>query len=473
MLNQKQDKRIGIGLFGKGSTNHLHRPDIVAAFREQGFRISFIVREDYFDLLTKIDGCDYLPCRVLEETGWRATILRICQNIRKFYPAKDLEQLRVHEARNAPQKMRPWSSAYLYINRLAARYRSCAAIASWIEDCFSSPKLVQGISSTQLDLLILLGIGNVNSELEGSVTRWASHNQLPCLHVIGNYDHVSSKGFRGISPKKLLVWGPQMLEDAVAYQGISPHKIQAIGSLRYNSINKDKLQDSAKFLETVGLKANRKTIVFAGYAYASQYYEVLDMYRELLAVGERCQLILRLYPNKTFMNSIYIEPLIHYAKSLPHTYISFADPHFKYGYRDKEVLQVEEDELWNILNSCDVLVDYYSTITLEGAIFDKPIIHMHYLPHTAQPYLSKPIPLPTWDQIHSRRILASGAVRVAHDRKELITEIHDAFRQPEMYTKERKKLIDQECGPLDGLASERLLGVCHQEMQDVHQSLIN
>lgn len=468
-----QEKRIGIGLFGKGSTNHLHRPDIIAAFRAQGFRISFIVREDYFDLLTKIDGCDYFPCKVLEENGWRVPILRACQNIRRLYPAKDVEQLKVHEARNAPQKLRPWSPAYLWVNRLAARYRICAAIAVWIENCLSRSGLIQGIDPTQFDLLILLGIGTVHSEVEGAVTRWAACHKLPCLHVIGNYDHVSSKGFRGISPERLLVWGPQMLEDAVAYQGIAFDRIQAIGSLRYNSINKDKLQDPAEFLKTIGLEADRKTIVFAGYAYASQYYEVLAMYRELLATGERCQLILRLYPNKTFMNSIYIEPLIHYAKSLPYTYISFADPHFRYGYRDKEVLQVEEDELWNILNSCDVLVDYYSTITLEGAIFDKPIIHMHYLPHTAQPYVSKPIPLPTWGQIHSRRILASGAVQVAHNRQELITGMHEAFRQPAMLADARKKLVTRECGPLDGQASERLLGVCRLTLLGVQQNNAN
>ncbi len=473
MLNQKQEKRIGIGLFGKGSTNHLHRPDIVAAFRSQGLRISFIVREDYLNLLTKIDGCDYLPVRVLEESGLRAPILHACQNIRKLYPAKDLGQLRVHEARNSPQKMRPWSPAYLWLNRLAARYRNCAAIAAWIEDCLSRPELVQGIDATEFDLLILLGIGTVHSELEGAVTRWAEHHQLPCMHVIGNYDHVSSKGFRGISPKQLLVWGPQMLEDAVAYQGIAFDRVKVIGSLRYNSINKDKLQNPEEFLKSIGLETNKKTIVFAGYAYASQYYEVLAMYRDLLASGVQCQLILRLYPNKTFMNSIYIEPLIHYAKSLPHTYISFADPHFLYGYRDKEVLQVEEDELWNILNSCDVLVDYYSTITLEGAIFNKPIIHMHYLPQTAQPYLSKLIPLPTWDQIHSRRILASGAVQVAHNRQELMTEIHEAFRQPVMLADARKNLVTRECGPLDSQASERLLRLCRQAINDFQQRHAN
>ena len=473
MINSKKEKKIGIGLFGKGSTNHLHRHEIVKDFVDKGFRISFIVRDDYFDLLNKIDGCEYHPCKVIQESGWRASILRACQNIRRLYPAKDIKQLRVHQARNAPQEKRPWSPIYLWINRLAAKYRICAAIAVRIEDWLFRPCLVQGIDATQYDLLILLGIGTVHSELEGVVTRWAGHHQLPCLHVIGNYDHVSSKGFRGITPNILLVWGPQMLEDAVAYQGIAFPRIQVVGSLRYNSINKEKLQERSFFLKSIGLEPDANTIVFAGHAYASQYFEVLAMYLDLLASGERCQIILRLYPNKTFMNSVYIEPLIYYAKSLPRTYLSFADPYYKYGYTDKEVLQVEEDELWNSLNSCDVLVEYYSTIALEGAIFDKPIIHMHYLPQTAQPYVKKPIQFPTWDQIHNRRILVSGAVQVAHTRQELMTSIQESFRNPGKLAEQRKKLIDSECGPLDGMASDRLLHACSQVLHDIQRRDIN
>ncbi len=463
MSNSKQKTRIGIGLFGKGSTNHLHRPELVAAFKAEGYQLSFIVREDYFDLLTRINGCDYILCRILEEDGWwRSPTIGACKNIRKLYPANDKGQLKVHEARYAPPELRPWSPLYLCFNRLAARYRWCAMLAAWIENHLARAELVQGIDADHFDLLILLGIGTVNSELEGAVTNWTNRHKLPCLHVIGNYDHVSSKGFRLITPEKLMVWGPQMIEDALVYQGIPRTRIQAIGSLRYNSINKKELQDHKTFLKSIGLEAGRKTIVFAGNVFASQYFEVLDMYRDLLDSGEQCQLILRLYPNKSLMNSVYLEPLVHYTASLPHTHISFADPHYRHGVRDKEVLQLEEDELWNMLNSCDVLVDYYSTITLEGAIFDKPIIHMHYLPRTAQRYVKKPIQLPTWDQIHNRRIIKSGAVQVAHSRQELMAAIQGAFKKPKIQSEARKRLVERECGTLDGQAIQRLLHACRQ-----------
>lgn len=455
-----QKKHIAIGLFGKGSTNHLHRADVVAAFWRQGFRISFLVREDYIDLLSRLDNCSYLVCRVHEEKGWRAPILRACQNIRKLYPAWDAGQLRVHEARNPPSRVRLWSPIYLWLNRLAARFRVCAAGATCLESALYRPELVQGIDPGQFDLFVLLGIGTVHSELEGAVTYWATVHRIPCLHVIGNYDHVASKGFRGILPKLLLVWSPQMVEDAQRYQWISLSRLRMIGSLRYNSIDRAQLQAPEEFLRRIGLVPGKKTIVFAGHAFAEQYFEMLAAYRELLETGEPCQLILRLYPNKTFMNSVYLEPLMEYAKTMPQVYISFADPHFREGFRDREVLQVEEEELWNILNCCDVLVDYYSTITLEGAIFDKPIIHMHYLPKTAQPYEKKPKRVATWDQIHNRRIMDYGAVEVVYSRNELLDAIKNNLKEPMRFSSARKNMVARECGPLDGRACERLLSAC-------------
>jgi len=160
------------------------------------------------------------------------------------------------------------------------------------------------------------------------------------------------------------------------------------------------------------------------------------------------------------MNSVYIEPLMHYTKALPHIFVSCADPHFKHGTRNREVLQIEEDELWNILRHCDILIDYYSTIAVEGAMFDKPVIHMHYLPSTPGAYAKKPIPKEFWNLIHNRRILSYGAVDVAYSRHELIDLIKSNCARPSRHSKARKTMVQRECGPLDGKACERLIKEC-------------
>ncbi len=458
-MNQKQEKRIGIGLLGKGSTNHLHRGDVVRAFKNKGYQITFIVRDDYVCLLSRLDGCAYVTCRITEETGWRGVIIRFCQNVRYGYPAADSGRRSVLLNRFM-NNLRPWVLARNLFCLCAARFRASVMLAIWIENKLFRPELIEGVVASDYDLLLLLGIGTVHSELEGSLTRWAYNYSIPNAHLVGNYDNLTSKGFRGIRPERLLVWSPQMTDDAITFHGIPPSKVRMIGSTRYNSINKSNIPERSLFLSRIGLDPSRKTIVFAGFVFDSQYFEMLEVYRRLLEENVNCQLIIRLYPNKNLMNSVYIEPLLGYTKTLPYVYVSCADPHFKHGDRDREVLQVEEEELWAVLCHCDVLIDYYSTIALEGAIFDKPCIHMHYLPKTSGAYARNPVLNKFWKLPHNRRILSYGGVEVACSRNDLVTLIRKNLINPGQHAEARKRMVVQECGPMDGLACDRLVREC-------------
>lgn len=454
--------RIGIGLFGKGSTNHLHRPEVLAAFRERGFTVTYLVREDYQPLLSRLEGCDYVFCNVHEETGWRRGVASFCQRVRHIYPAWHKGHRRQF-AGLLWTTCRPWTLLLNLSRLLLARYRWGASLAARAEARLHRPHLVRGVDVSSFDLLLLLGIGTVNSELEGSVTVWAEHYGIPVVHCIGNYDSLTSKGFRGILPKRLLVWGPQMVEDAEQLHGIPRDRISVIGSIRYNSIrNSGVLLDRDVFLRSVGLDPARKTIVFAGFVHESQYFEMMEIYKKFLDEGRSWQLVLRLYPNKVLMNSVYIQPLMAWARSLPRVFVSCADPHFKSGSRDREVLQIEEEELWNILCHCDLLVDYYSTIALEGAIFDKSLLRMHYLPQVPRADVRQAVPQAFWNLMHNRRILSYGAVEVAHTREELAAMIEANLARPDRLAAARKKMVERECGPIDGNACERVIEECER-----------
>lgn len=461
-----QQKRIGIGLLGKGSTNHLHRGDVVQALMESGFQVTFIVREDYAGLLNRIPGCGYVTCRINEEQGLRRTVTRFCEDVRFAYPSYDMGR-RGRLFSRLWKNLRPWVFGRNLLCLLAACFRTCVLLSVWVEGQLFRQELVEGLDPNDFDLLMLLGIGTVNSEMEGALTRWAKGNRIPQIHIVGNYDNLTSKGFRGIMPERLLVWGPQMKSDAIVFHGIDAGKVRMIGSLRYNSIVRTVLPERSAFLSSIGLDPARKTIVFAGFVYESQYFEIFDVYRRLLADDENCQLIIRLYPNKSLLNSIYIDPLVQYARNLPNVYVSCADPHFKKGDREREVIQIEEEELWPLLCHCDVLIDYYSTIAIEGAIFDKPCIHMHYLPKGSYRGFEKgPVPIKFWKSRHNRRIMAYGIVDVARNREELLSLIHHHLDNPGKYAEKRKAMLAHECGALDGNASDRLIEVCRELLAD-------
>ena len=455
--------RIGIGLLGKGSTNHLHLRQVVEAFRGKAVEPVYIVRADYFDVLEKMSGVDYRKVSISRPSGIKGRIIDSLQSIRKLYPSYDKGR---SVDTPAIKGLSLIGQAVLLVKRFLARSLLSAEFAVWLEGRLYGPECVAGISAGDFDQLLLLGIGAVNSELEGQLSWWAKYHDIPLVHYIGNYDSLSSKGFRGITVKRLLVWGPSMREDAETLQHIDGSKITAIGSLRYNNALMPHLDtDRSRFLVSVGLDPAKKTLLYAGFVIEHSYFEILEIYQHLLATRGDVQLIIRLYPNKDLMGSSFVPAMIGYAKTLPNVFISLADPHYKKGERGREVLHIEEYELVNALAHCDVVINQFSTISIEACLFEKPVINMWYLPKPPRILKEKPEYFEFHNLYHTRRMLSYGAVPLAQNRGEVIDLIIDALDNPVRRQAERKNVVEKEIGQVDGKALDRLVDICIKEYE--------
>lgn len=447
--------RIGIGLLGKGSTNHLHHRSVVEAFRSAGAEITFLIREDYADILQKIPGCDYLTLRLTPPT--KKWLLLYCSDLRSMYPFTD-------KGRSVP--LTPWwrlsifGRIDLWIKKLFARYEWVVKMCIFLEGKLFDLSSVQGVNPDVIDQLLLLGVGAVNSEMEGAMTWWARRHGIPVVHYVGNYDSLSSKGFRGVPIEKLLIWGASMKEDAIHLHGLQEDCVYTIGSLRYNIIWHDTKISKKAFFESVGLDQNRKTILYAGFVFEYHYFEMLEVYKQLLEQNVDCQLILRIYPNKSLLNSPYINALIAYARSLSNVFVSIADHNFASGNRDHEVLQIEEDELVKSLKFSDVVINHYSTISIEACLFDKPVINMWYFQPPNRAWHDQPQCLDYPNLYHSRRLAGYNAIKVAYNRAELIKFIKESFYDPQKLANERRHMVEREIGSLDGKTLEKMITVC-------------
>lgn len=456
--------RVAIALLGKGSTNHLHREEMVAAFRKRGVQVQFIVRKDYEPLLEKMDGCEYSYFSIQIPNDWRFRVTRACSHVRTLYPSRDVGKKAVFRAYLANTK--GLSGKVLeWLYRLLASSRLSVRLVARLEKMLFRPEVVKGINPKTMDQLILLGIGTTTSELEGSMTWWTGHHGVPVVHVVGNYDNLTSQGFRAVDVERLLVWGPNMRDDAVNFHGIPASRVTKIGSVRYDSIPRIVSDDRSEFLNSLGLDPGCKTILFGGFVMPFHYFEMLEVYRELLGGNEKCQLILRVYPNKVLLNSVYVEPMLAYCKQIPGVYVSIGDPHYRSGARDREVLNIEESELWNSLKHCDVVLNIYSTLSLEGCIFDKPVVNMWYFPEASRTEVRPREYFNYASLLHNRRITSYGAIRTAKNRDELISMIRHAWSHPDELAEQRRETVKYECGVLDGDACERFVEACVEEMK--------
>ncbi len=454
--------KLAIGLLGKGSTNHLHQKFVVEAFQAVGVNITFLIRKDYENLISRIDGADYEGIEFTLPRNNSAWLLGTCRLIRRLYPSSDIGRAIF---------LKPWwamsveERIHVSFCRIMARKEWVVRSVIELERRLYNNIQIAAISSREINQLLLLGVGTVDSELEGLATWWALERKLPIVHFVGNYDNLSSKGYRGIPVRRLLVWGPSMIEDAKKLQGIKSERITAIGSLRYNAMPRLSKDERHSFLQSIGLDLSRKTILFAGFIFPFHYFEMLSIFRQLVAAGESIQLILRIYPNKNMMQSVYMNPLLTYARSIPNVYVSIGDPYYKVGSHDYEVLQIEEDELNKVLNSCDVVINQFSTISIEACLFDKPAINMWYFPPPNKAMLMGPIYKNYLDIYHIRRMQSYDAIPMANSREEVIRLIQEAIEHPHYRQKQRATIVQNEIGIVDGRACERLVSACVEDYE--------
>ena len=111
-----------------------------------------------------------------------------------------------------------------------------------------------------------------------------------------------------------------------------------------------------------------------------------------------------------------------------------------------------------------VNVNIASTVTLDSAVYDRPIICIAYdgpqkLPRSLSVrrfYL---------DYEHFIQVIKARAVDVVWNQRELKQSLRQALLDPRERTAERRQLVDLECGMVDGKAGQRLAEVLSQMVQ--------
>lgn len=108
-----------------------------------------------------------------------------------------------------------------------------------------------------------------------------------------------------------------------------------------------------------------------------------------------------------------------------------------------------------------VNVNIASTVTLDSAVYDRPTVCIAY---------DGPQNLPRWLSVsrfyryyeHFIQVMKTGAVDVVWNEPSLRVALTRALSAPDARSAERKRLVELECGQVDGQAGWRLADVLHQ-----------
>ena len=307
---------------------------------------------------------------------------------------------------------------------------------------------------------------HASSFFEELLLRSAVMHNIPIVFMVLSWDHLSSKIVLSKKYHSIFVWNKLTKSEILqTYPFYKDEQIKVVGVPQYD-IYKEKSKISySEWCQKYGLDPNRKTILFSTMPQVrhSEQHIILENLLKTIVEGKflpnNLQVLIKCHPfddsNKyDFLLGKY--PISIYKSTLP------PGLPFEYWIPRKEEMYIARDSLY----FCDININIFSTVTLEAAFFDKPIIHIAFDPHLVK----NRIPCKEYYNFeHFKNITKMKAAKMVYSFEDLYKAINDYLKNPNLNNKERKDLVRTYFNIQPGLASDNVV----KELVNLKNTLVN
>jgi hypothetical protein len=273
---------------------------------------------------------------------------------------------------------------------------------------------------------------------------------LPILGILRSWDNIY-KGLR-LRPDHLTVWNPVNKDEAMRVMKFEDSRVHVTGGSQFDPYFTDAVINSTRenFASEFGFHPSKPIITIAtlgSFVHAYDEHYLIDHLIECIEareLPEGTQLLIRLHPTSK------LEYFQHYLKYpfIKLSYISGYIPTIGWNMTKKEVQQVGR-----IMKHSDVVISPGSTITIETAIYNTPIIvpvFHHYQPESGVTIFNYHF------KTHFKRLQDENLVPFVYQKADLAPAINNALKNPDEYKLQSKKLADDYIHLYDGKSTERV-----------------
>ena len=299
--------------------------------------------------------------------------------------------------------------------------------------------------------------------LDRYLLREATRHNVPSMAAIVGWDNPSSYAIRGAPMDYATCWSQLQKDELVNGSDWKPERVHIGGIPSYDGYFRKQWQLSREdYFKLHGLDPNRKLISYAcSFVHFAPNYPNVEALAKLVSstsLAEPSQLLVRLHPSH-FQDKPNIfaeerERIFALEKQYPHVHVvkpvALGGSLGYYGGEDM-------DEKSSMMAHSDVLVTVYSTMVVETAVHDTPIVAAVIdvpggwnKPKKFSLSLKKIGNWPT-----HKRFREARAGRIASNEKELCDAINLYLKNPSLDAAERRKFIEEEITFTDGTSGKR------------------
>jgi hypothetical protein len=271
---------------------------------------------------------------------------------------------------------------------------------------------------------------------------------IPTATFIFSWDNITSKGRITAPFDHYLVWSQLMHDELVRYYPHVPKEnIHVVGTPQfepYGSANG--LQSREAFLRSIGADPARPLICFSGGDVFShpedpEHLRILMQHIQAGRIKRNPQVLLR--PGPVDDGTRYKPVLRDYPELI------YKQPAWVFTREGdwSRVIPMPDDVnfLANLTHHADLNVNLNSTMTLDFAIHDRPVVNLAF--DVAE---KPPFGMPVWDYCygfdHYQPVIQFGAARFARTADQLAEHVNAYLDDPTLDREGRRRFVDLEVG---------------------------
>jgi hypothetical protein len=338
--------------------------------------------------------------------------------------------------------------------RKSTRYALSDRLVShpWAEDLFDRHRPVMLVTSSP---------GLILSEVP--LLRTAARRRVWSAAIDPSWDNFTNKLLPVRRTDRLVVWNTLMKQQAVDLHGYDEDAVRIAGSPQWDRYFRDGVTINRDgFCRRIGADRGRALITVTTtprelYAHHDHILRLLvDAIRDG-ALPRPAQILVRLHPRD--------EPQ-HYEAFATTPEVILEKP-FRQTVRAGDGLAVDvtadsQQHLADTLHHSDVIVNVASTIAIEAAIFDTPVVNVAFdgereseFARSARRY---------YRFTHYANVTRHNAVRIAWTPRELVPAVAQYLQNQALDRDARRRMAIEQCQFLDGRSAERVADVILEDL---------
>ncbi|MGN6695247.1 MAG: hypothetical protein ACTHN0_13815 [Aquihabitans sp.] len=278
---------------------------------------------------------------------------------------------------------------------------------------------------------------------------------LPRLTSISSFDNITTRPPLPVSFDRYLVWNQANAREVLRAYPVAPADVAVVGPAQFDFYaDPARVRPAETWRAAVGVPAGVPTLLYGAgpptiAPHEAQYVEHLLAAIDDGSLPSDLHVVLRRHP---------ADLPTRWERFGSHPAVRFDDP----GALGADSLRpgqvnLQDDQITDLCSSLahtDVHVSVSSTMTLDGACYDKPQIGPAYDDEGGRAQRRRAIEL--YDREHFLEIVGSGGLELARSRAELVDLVGRALADPARLHAARRPMLDLLGGPIEGHATERV-----------------